>query len=127
MIRGFNIVLTVTCLLALGGVYLLKYSTVDTANEKLTIERKIERQRGDLSILKADWALLNQPGHIEPIVRRHATKLGLEFITPEQFVTIEDLPMRTASNVDAAALSALLEALESGVDPIAALIEVSDQ
>lgn len=126
MIRGLNILLAITSLFALVGVYALKYRTVDTANEKLALERTIEKQESDLSLLKADWATLNQPGHIEPIVVRHADVLGLQVLQQEQFITIDDIPLRTAPP-DADALTALFEALETGVDPIAALIEAVDQ
>jgi len=127
MIKSMNIVLIVCSLLALGGVYTLKYTTVDTANKKLALERKIDRQEGDLSILKADWAYLNQPTHIEPIVNRHTEALGLEIITQDQFIRLEDLPMRVATKTDDASLTALFEALEQGVDPIAVLIEANGE
>jgi hypothetical protein len=116
MIRSLNIVLGITSLAALVGVYGLKYSVEETATEKAGIERQIERQEGELSLLKADWAYLNQPGHIAPIVQRHAEVLGLVPIVQVQFGSFEGLPMRVAPPNDAA-LDELFLALESGVDP----------
>jgi len=127
MIRGLNIILSVTSLLALGGVYTLKYTTADTASEKLALERTVDRQEADLSIVKADWAYLTQPGHIGPMVRRHVDVLELEIVEQKQFVRFEDLPMRVAATTDDADLTALFEALEQGIDPIAALIEASSE
>lgn len=126
MIKGLNVVLMITSVLALVGVYALKYQTVDTANEKIALERSIDKQENDLSLLKADWAYLNQPGHIEPIIRRHAESLGLDIVKQAQFIAIEDIPMRSAAPDDAA-LVALFEALEAGVDPISVLIEANVQ
>ena len=77
MIRMLNIVLFCTTLAALVGVYGLKYSVEDIASEKAAIERKIDRQTGELSLLKADWSYLNQPAHVGPIVARHQEALGL--------------------------------------------------
>ena len=117
MIRALNVVLTVTSVLAMVGVYTLKYSVEETASEKLALEQKISVQEGDLSLLQADWAYLNQPGHVEPIVIRHTEALGLEPVKQAQFGTIDALPMRPAAP-DNEALDALFQSLDAGVDPI---------
>lgn len=124
MIKGLNIILSITALIALVAVYLLKYQTVDTANAKLDLEQQIAQQESDLSVLKADWAYLNQPSHIEPLVVRFADVLEFEPVSQSQFISIDDIPMR-APEPDTAGMDALFEALESGVDPIAALIEAN--
>ena len=125
MIRTLNILMVGTSLLALVGVYALKYSVEETASEKAAIERLIERQEGELSLLKADWAYLNQPAHIAPIVARHQVALGLEPAKQQQFGNIDSLPMRPVEAPDTAALDALFESLDAGVDPIEQLIEMN--
>jgi len=124
MIRWLNLTLLLASAVALVGVYGLKFQSEGTAAERAALERKIAAQQQQLSMLKADWAVLLQPGHIEPIVNRHAEALQLAVISPEQYKTFDDLPMRP-DNLDAAALTQFLEAIESGVDPIAALIEAN--
>jgi hypothetical protein len=116
MIRTLNIVLFITSVCLLVGVYGLKYSVADTASTKATLERTIERQQADLSLLKADWAYLNQPGRLAPIVSRHAEALQLAPIKPEQFGTPEGLPMRLPPP-NTGALDDLFQSLEAGVDP----------
>lgn len=125
MIRTLNIILTFTSALALIGVYGLKYAVEDIASEKAAIERQIERQEGQLSLLKADWAYLNQPTHVAPIVARHADALGLVPIKPQQFGSFADLPMRPVVEKDVEALDSLFESLESGFDPIEQLIQAN--
>jgi hypothetical protein len=128
MIRALNVLLLVSSAVCFVGVYVMKASVEETASAKLQLQRTIEQQEGDLSLLKADWALLNQPGHIEPIVARHAEALGLEPIAQEQFGTIEALPMRPAAP-DSDALDDLFRSLDAGVDPIGAILaeEMSDE
>lgn len=126
MIRLLNIILCATCLVSFVGVYALKYQTVDTANEKMALADKIEKQQNDLSLLKADWAYLNQPSYIEPIIERHADILNLQIAQKDQFIKISDLPMRH-NEPDSAALTELLQSLEAGVDPIGELIKATDQ
>ena len=127
MIKWLNLSLLFIAILALVGVYLIKYQTVEIANQKLALTRTIEQQKSDISTLKADWAYLNQPAYIEPIIIRHQELLGLYQIEQKQFMNIEDLPMRVAIEPDDAALTAFLAAIESGVDPIALLIEANSQ
>ena len=125
MIRTLNIVLVCTSVAALVGVYGLKYSVEGTANEKAALERLIDRQEGELSLLKADWAYLNQPSHVAPIVARHAEALGLRPTAQVQFGNLEDLPMRPVVQQDIAALDSLFESLAAGIDPIEQLIEAN--
>jgi hypothetical protein len=121
MIRTLNIVLVITSICALVGVYSLKYSVEETANEKASLQRYIERQEADLSLLKADWAFLNQPANVAPIVTRHVAELNLQTLAQEQFGTFGVLPMRMKAP-DSSALDELFEALDAGVDPIQQLI-----
>ncbi len=121
MIRTLNIVLVATSIFALVGVYALKYSVEETASEKTAIQRHIERQQADLSLLKADWAFLNQPANVAPIVTRHVAELKLQTLAQEQFGNFDSLPMRMKAP-DSTALDSLFEALDAGVDPISQLI-----
>lgn len=125
MIRTLNIVLFCTSLVALIGVYALKYSVGETASEKVQLERQIDRQEGELSLLKADWAYLNQPAHIAPIVARHQPALALEPARQAQFGSLDGLPMRPIEHPDTAALDELFESLDAGIDPIEQLIETN--
>ena len=126
MFRTINAILVCTSIAALIGVYGLKYAVEDTASEKVRIERHIDRQESELSLLQADWAYLNQPAHVAPIVARHAAALGLLPTKPQQFGSITDLPMRPIVQVDDSGLDGLFQSLEAGVDPIETLIEASE-
>lgn len=125
MIRTLNIVFVCTSILALVGVYALKYSVSETAAEKSAIQRQIERQQADLSLLKADWAFLNQPANVAPIVARHVAELNLQNLAQDQFGRLEVLPLRLVAP-DTLALDSLFESLNSGVDPIQQIISESN-
>lgn len=124
MIRAINAVMLFTSLAGLVGVYALKYSVEDIASDKVALERRIERQNAQLSLLQADWAYLNQPAHVAPIVVRHQEALKLSVTKQEQFAGMDNLPMRPAAP-DTAAMDALFETLDSGVDPIGQIIEAN--
>ncbi len=117
MIRGLNLVLLITSLFALVGVYAIKYGSEDIARQKNELTRTIGRQQAQLSSLRADWAYFNQPSYIAPIVARHAEALGLQTIDAKQFALIADLPYRPERQNEPA-LDALFAALDAGIDPI---------
>lgn len=117
MIRSLNVVLFFISILALAGVYVLKYQTETIADDKVAVMRDIARQTTNLSVLRADWAYLSQPNYIEPVVARHVDVLELQIISAEQFGTIADIPMRPQITDDAG-LMALLQSLDAGIDPI---------
>lgn len=123
MIRMLNAIMVLTTIAALVGVYWLKHEVGETRTEKARLERQIDERQGQLSMLRADWAYLNQPAHVAPIVERHAEALGLVPTDPRQFGSISDLPMRPVAVKDTGALDELFEMLEAGVDPIGQLIE----
>jgi hypothetical protein len=109
--------------LMLSGVYALKFSIENTASERTAIIALIDQQEGELSVLKADEAVLNQPGHIEPIVRRHELALGLSPVAQEQFGAFEALPMRPVKQPNTQSMDNLFEMIAAGIDPIDAILE----
>ncbi|MEO8757936.1 MAG: hypothetical protein ABI398_09340 [Devosia sp.] len=125
MIRTLNIILVATSIAMLVGVYALKYSVEDVSVQKTALQRTIERQTADLSLLKADWAFLNQPANVAPIVTRHTAELNLQSLAQDQFGTFANLPMRLKAP-DTNALDSLFESLKSGVDPIQQIITESN-
>jgi hypothetical protein len=125
VIRSLNILLVCSAICMLVAVYALKYSVEDVAAEKVSLQRQIERQQADLSLLKADWAYLNQPANVAPIVNRHVAELNLQMLSQDQFGGLDILPMRLKAP-DTQALDSLFESLNSGVDPIQQIISESN-
>ena len=123
MIRTINIILIFMSVAMLAGVYALKFSIEGTAAERTALSAKIHDQEGELSLLQADWAVLNQPGHIDPIVVRHQVALDIQPVKQEQFGAFGALTMRPAKP-NSAAMDSLFLSLESGVDPIDAILEL---
>lgn len=123
MIRNLNIILIFTSVLMLAGVYALKFSIESTASERTALIALIDSQEGQLSLVKADEAVLGQPGHIEPIVRRHEMALAIAPVKQQQFGAFGDLPMRPVKP-NTAAMNSLFESLEAGIDPIDAILEL---
>lgn len=123
LLHRLNLLLAVIAVLAVVAVYSQKHFAELTAEEIGRIEAAIAKQQAELSILKADWAYLNQPTQIQPIVDRHNDVLNLQVAQATQFGAFADLPMRPEKRLDTQALDALFETIEAGEDPIASLLE----
>ena len=123
MIRNLNIILIFTSVVMLAGVYALKFSIENTASERTELIALIDSQEGELSLVKADEAVLSQPGHIEPIVRRHQVALAIVPVKQEQFGAFDALPMRPVKP-NTAAMDSLFESLAAGIDPIDDILEL---
>jgi hypothetical protein len=122
-LHRLNIILGIIAVIAVVAVYSQKHMAELTAEEIGRIESAIAKQQADLSILKADWAYLNQPTHVQPIVDRHNDVLNLQVAQAAQFGSFSDLPMRPQQRLDTESLDALFETIEAGEDPIGSLLE----
>lgn len=122
-LHRLNLILAVISVLAVVAVYSQKHVAELTAEEIGRINSAIGRQQAELSILRADWAYLNQPTQIQPIIERHNEVLGLQIAQAKQFGNFDDLPMRPQQRLDTDSLNALFETIEAGEDPIGSLLE----
>lgn len=122
-LHRLNLLLAALSVFAVVAVYSQKHFAELTAEEITGIERVIAKQQADLSILKADWAYLNQPTQIQPIIERHNDVLNLQVAAAAQFGQFADLPMRPEQRLDTDALNSLFETIEAGEDPLGSLLE----
>ncbi len=94
MLRTLNVILVALMLAGAGAVYLMKYDN-DRASGRITkLQRQIADTRLQISGLRAEWSLLNQPRRIQELVEKYHDYLGLDPLDPTQVANIEDIPMR---------------------------------
>jgi cell division protein FtsL len=92
-------------LLAACGLYLLKDQVQRQERELQRVQSAVAAERSALTRLRAEWALLNQPGRIARLARAH---LALQPAEPNQIVAIEAIPLRTDLELGKLRLTALL-------------------
>ena len=92
-------------LLAACGLYLLKDQVQREERELQRVESALAAERGALSRLRAEWALLNRPARIARLARAH---LALQPAAPGQIVAIETIPLRADLELDRLRLTAQL-------------------
>jgi hypothetical protein len=78
---------TLVCLLVAAGaglhLYQVKHSVSMLDRELRDVNRQTEVARERTQILRAEWALLNEPDRLRQVAQRH---LALEPMAPTQFI-----------------------------------------
>jgi hypothetical protein len=92
--RATDIVLIALMVSAAGFTYRTKHEAERQLSEIRRIETKIRFEEDTIDLLKADWALLVQPARLQALTGIYKDQLGLETVTPEQIVSIDDIPAR---------------------------------
>ena len=85
-------------IISLTGVsmFLIKHE-VQILNAKLNqLHHDVLTHQENISILKAEWSYLNQPGRIEGLARRHSDYRPTE---TKQIINIKDLPNPKQTNL----------------------------
>lgn len=92
MVRFVNTLLICLGLLSAAAVYDMKYEA-ELAEENLRkLERTIVQEKEAISLLKAEWSVLSQPGRLQDLVERHQDILRLQPLTSAQIGTLADIP-----------------------------------
>ncbi|MCF1503451.1 hypothetical protein [Afifella sp. H1R] len=95
MMRVLNIVAIAAALIAAFSVFNLKYQAEGVAKEVAELQRRVDQEKESLSLLRAEWSVLNQPERVEELVSRHAEALDLAPVEPAQLADPRQIPMRS--------------------------------
>lgn len=97
MTRYINALLVFLMVLSASAVYDMKYEA-ELASEAIhKQETKVAQVREDISLLKAEWALLTRPSRMQDLVNRHHDILNLVPMTADHIGTLADVPERPAA------------------------------
>src|SRR5690349_13915872 len=73
--------------------YQTKHYAVEAARHVNELRDQIEDERVRLSLLKAEWSELTQPGRLQALVERYPDQLGLQPFGIDRMVRITDIPI----------------------------------
>jgi cell division protein FtsL len=97
IVRTVDIIMVAALLGAASWTFKVKNDSERAHAKVAELERQIEREREAVDLLRADWSLLTSPDRLQALVERHNGELGLEDARPEQFVGIEEVPVKPPS------------------------------
>ena len=84
---AFAIAQTLACAC---GFYAINYGTQEIVRLVRAQERDVEQQKSAIKVLEAELAYVARPERIEPVARA----LGMQSVTTQQYVKLEDLTAR---------------------------------
>ncbi|BDG71121.1 cell division protein FtsL [Roseomonas fluvialis] len=122
MIRPFTLLSMVAA--AGAGLYLyqVKHSVAQLDRELRGINRQTEQARERTQVLRAEWALLNEPDRLRQVAQRH---LALEAMTPAQFVRPAEMERRLPPPRQFAGVPSLFAPVEPAGDGSATAIALA--
>jgi len=92
MTRYINILLIFLMVLSASAVYDMKYEAELAAENISKLQGRIDQQKEDISLLKAEWALLTRPARMQEVLARHGDILKLVPMTSDHIGTVADIP-----------------------------------
>lgn len=112
--RAFNIVLLTLAVVGAVVTFNMKHRAEMAAEHVAKLQAGIAKEKDAITLLKAEWSVLTQPGRLQEVVQAYADHFQLVPFSPQQIARIEDIPLRpTPASAGPAPDSA---------DPLAALL-----
>lgn len=100
MLRTFDLILIAAMLVAATVTYKIKYD----AEKQIVVINKLKRQiaseKDTITLLRADWSLMTQPGRLQNLVDVYADELKLQNIDARQIVQLNEIPERPVDEIE---------------------------
>lgn len=94
MVRLLNVLFILAVIAGAAVVFGMKHDAERAAERVAQLQRDIDGERESISLLKAEWSLLNQPSRLQRLVERYNAYLQLEPLDVAQIAALEDLPAK---------------------------------
>lgn len=91
MFRFLNILAILGLIGTAAWAYSIKYETIYYAEQVKKLEKRADKEREAVNVLRAEWQHLNKPSRLQVLADRH---LQLQALQAQQIIKLEDLPAR---------------------------------
>ncbi|MBS1182159.1 MAG: hypothetical protein H6Q99_2039 [Proteobacteria bacterium] len=92
MTRYISALLVFLMVLSAAAVYDMKYEAEIAAENISKTQAEIAQARENISLLKAEWALLTRPARMRDLLGRHQDILNLTPLSSNHIGTLADIP-----------------------------------
>jgi len=100
VLRTFELIMIAAMLVAATITYTIKYDAERQIAVIAQLKRQIDSEKDTITLLRADWALMTQPGRLQSLVGVYAEELKLQPIEAEQLAMgVEDIPERQLDDI----------------------------
>ena len=91
MLRLLNILAVLGLIGTAAWAYSIKYETIYYAEQVKKLEKRLDRERDAVAVLRAEWQHVNKPMRLQVLADRH---LQLQALQATQITLPGDLPAR---------------------------------
>jgi hypothetical protein len=101
MLRALNVIWV--ALMVAGAVltYAMKDRAGRAADHVMQLRSDIAREKEALTVLRAEWSVLDQPARLQGLVERYGTYLHLVSLDVRQLATVEEVPEKPVESPSA--------------------------
>jgi hypothetical protein len=96
MLRTLDIILIVFMTAVAAVTYSIKHRAEEKLDEVRKLEAEIRLEKDTIDLLRADWALLTQPGRLQKLITTYQAELQLVPTESTQLAQPQELPMLRA-------------------------------
>ena len=94
LFRKTDVLFVCVMLGAAAFTYKTKHDAEAVLSQVRGLENKIRFEEDTITVLRADWSLLKQPGRLQKLTEIYADELGLVPTEPTQIGDIASIPQR---------------------------------
>lgn len=91
MLRLLNVLAILGLLGTAAWAYSIKYETIYYAEQVKKLEKRLERERDAIAVLRAEWQHVNKPTRLQVLSDRH---LQLQALQATQIAKASELPAK---------------------------------
>lgn len=91
MLRLLNVLAILGLIGTAAWAYSIKYETIYYAEQVKKLEKRLDRERDAISVLRAEWQHINKPTRLQILADRH---LQLQALQATQIGKVDDLPAK---------------------------------
>jgi len=91
MLRLLNVLAILGLIGTAAWAYSIKYETIYYAEQVKKLEKRLDRERDAITVLRAEWQHVNKPMRLQVLADRH---LHLQALQATQIAKASDLPQR---------------------------------
>jgi hypothetical protein len=119
--RIINLILLAAIVVAAVATYDMKHKAELAAEHVAALQGDIAKEKRQLTMLRAEWSMLTQPGQLQDAVTKYTDHFNLAPFTPDQIASVDEIRQKpTGIDSKASETLARIAAGETGPKPVAA-------
>ena len=92
--RIVNVILLAMMIVSAVATYDMKHKAELAAERVASLQGDIAREKRDITLLKAEWSMLTQPGQLQAAITKSADHFRLAPFTPDQIASVDEIQMK---------------------------------